>query len=42
MSGLYWRTGRDCRYSEVRRGMGASGDIVGLLGVLKLIGSIRV
>ena len=24
---MYWRAGRDCRYSGTRRGIGASGGI---------------
>ena len=32
VSGGYWEANRDSRYSEARRGIGASGGIAGILG----------
>ena len=39
MSGLYWRAGRECRYSGARRGIGG---IRGHWGFLGDVGAVSV
>ena len=47
VSGVYWRAGRECRYSGVRRGIGGIGrhwelqEVLGLLGGVMGVGGVR-
>ena len=41
MSGVYWRAGRECRYSGSRKGIGSIMGHWGLLGGIGGVGAIR-
>ena len=41
MSGVYWGASRDSQYSEMRRGIGASGGIGCLLGGVGTIWGVK-